>query len=103
MNVFKFWIVFIAMTLVSTYLGHKSRLYCQQHKVAYEIMLFSDAIGFVCNGGDSFGYGNYFKWSYAKWINSPDRNIIERLLFWNFGIIYDATNPSAEYQYPLKV
>jgi hypothetical protein len=96
-------VVFIAMIVLPYYIEHQVRTYAQYHPTLYNVMIALDYTNFVNNGGGFFGYSNYFKWRYAKWINSPDRTIVERLLFWKWGIFYDATNPPNEYQYPLKV
>ena len=51
------------------------------------------------SGGD-IGYNNYYKWQYATWRKSPDRNIFEKIMFWDRGLLfYDASNPPKKYRY----
>ena len=58
---------------------------------------------FGLNGGYPIGYSNYGKWVYAKWRADPKRTTLEKILFWDRGILYDASNPPEEYPYPLLV
>lgn len=95
-------IIFVLFTFISNYINHELRLFAQQNEQAYELMLYFDYFSFVCNGGGSWGYGNFYKWKYAKWINDSNRKNIEKFLFWNKGFFYDATSPPEKYPYPPK-
>ncbi|HPI67186.1 MAG TPA: hypothetical protein PKZ16_01405 [bacterium] len=97
-------IVIISLIFISclcqSLVAHKLHSWAQHNKNLYKILEITDLVGFISSGGESFGYANQYKWSYARWLNNPKRTTIEKLLFWKVGILYDATNPPDEYQYP---
>jgi len=82
-------------------INHEIRKFSQHHKTIYEIVRTSDFIDFVMNGGGALGYENYYKWTYAKWRASPKRTTFQKIMFWDVGLLYDASNPPKEYAYPL--
>jgi hypothetical protein len=102
MNKFYWMIAFVASSIIYHILDNKLRTVAQNNKNLYGIIMASDLCTFAINGGDQFGYNNYFKWHYAKWINDPKRTTFERMMFWRVGIIYDATDPPDEYEFPSK-
>jgi len=92
-------LIFISC-LCQSLIAHKLHSWAQYNKSLYKILEISDFIGFINCGGESFGYANQYKWLYARWLNNPNRTTAEKILFWKFGILYDASNPPEEYQYP---
>ncbi|MCD6149975.1 hypothetical protein J7J13_04310 [bacterium] len=104
-NVMKIFVALIIVFVIATgsiIANHKFRTVAQKHEIIYETMLVLDLMDFVATGGGFLGYSNYFKWCYAKWRNS-DRTMLEKALFWNFGVLYDAISPLKEYRYPLEI
>lgn len=87
--------------IVCRYVNIEIRKTAQHNEKLYGVVMTIDMMEFVMNGGGSFGYENYFKWSYAKWRNDEKRTFFEKIMFWNAGILYYAANPPEEYQYPL--
>ena len=104
-NVMKIFVALIIVSVIATgsiIANHKFRTVAQKHEIIYETMLVLDLMDFVATGGGFFGYNNYFKWCYTKWRSSSNRTILEKILFWNSSILYDAISPPKEYQYLLK-
>jgi hypothetical protein len=81
-------------------IDHQIRIAAQQNEGLYKVMQVRDGLGFLMCGGDQFTYRNQFKWEYAQWLNSPERTWLEKSLFWKTGILWDASDPPDEYQYP---
>jgi len=95
------WVVWVLIVNIGFgYVDHHLRTIAQQDEVLYEVMLARDELGFLIYGGDQFTYHNQYKWEYAQWLNSPDRTWLEKQLFWKTSIVWDASNPPDEYQYP---
>lgn len=95
--------VFLAALVIAVFVrvgGHAFRTSAQENPTLYQAMLVFDLIDFTTAAGGSFGYSNYFKWYYATWRKSPDRTWSQKALFWDRGILYDATSPPREYSYP---
>ncbi|MFC1656505.1 hypothetical protein ACFL14_00865 [Patescibacteria group bacterium] len=86
--------------MFTTWVDHSLRSAAQQNEGMYQAMLVIDGMTFMQNGGGALGYQNYFKWEYAKWINSPERTRWQKAAFWDTGIFYDASDPPEEYRYP---
>lgn len=82
------------------FLNHKIHQVAQHNKTLYEIVMTTDGMAFMFSGGDSLGYQNYYKYQYAKWRADPERTRLQKIMFWDKGILYDASNPPDEYQYP---
>ncbi|MFH1667543.1 MAG: hypothetical protein ABH884_00780 [Candidatus Komeilibacteria bacterium] len=95
-------ILCLSLIITSSLIEHKVRTYAQSHEGVHNIVMTLDMMDFIATGGDHFGYSNFYKWNYAKWINSPDRTILQKALFWKTGFLYDANFPPAEYKYPFK-
>ncbi|TSC58367.1 MAG: hypothetical protein Greene041619_591 [Candidatus Peregrinibacteria bacterium Greene0416_19] len=93
-------VVGIVLATVSDLGYHPLRRAAQQNRTLYDIMLALDLIDFAHNGGGSFGYSNYYKYQYATWRADPKRTVLERMLFWDIGFMYEAANPPAQYPYP---
>ena len=105
-DVMKIFVALIVVSVIATgsiIANHKFRTVAQKHETIYETMLVLDLMDFVATGGGFLGHSNYFKWCYAKWRSSSERTILEKALFWNFGVLYDARIPPKEYQYPLEI
>ena len=103
MNTIKVLLVLLVIFFLragSSYLSHQFRQNAQENESLYTAMLNIDAFSFVTAGGGAVGYDNYYKWRYSHWINSPERSWLERILFWDQGIFYDATAPPEHYRYP---
>ncbi|MCK4539715.1 hypothetical protein KAU09_01005 [Candidatus Parcubacteria bacterium] len=103
MKTFAYFVIFLVIVISLNFVNHKIRTYSQYHKNIYAVLTVLDLMDFVAAGGGPVGDNNYFKWCYAKWRNSPDRSILEKVLFWDIGFLYDANNLAEKYQYPLKV
>lgn len=84
----------------SIFLNHKIHQVAQHNKALHEIVMTTDGIAFMLGGGGSSGYQNYYKWQYAKWRADPERTRLQKIMFWDKGILYDASDPPDEYQYP---
>lgn len=97
------WIPILAIIVLlwigSGFLNHKIHQAAQYNKTLYEIVMVTDGMSFFISGGDP-GYKNYYKWQYAKWRADPERTRIQKIMFWDKGFLYDASNPPDEYQYP---
>jgi hypothetical protein len=78
-------------------INHQIRKFSQNHKTIYEVVMVSDLVSFALNGGGAFEYQNYYKWSYAKWRIDPKRTTFQKIMFWDVGLLYDASNPPKEY------
>lgn len=101
-------VAFLAGFHVGGYYVNQELRRLQQNSVVWcQIMLVKDAFEFFYCGGDLFGFSNYFKWSYAVWVNSSERTWWQKALFWKGGLLYGAlynlSDPPAEYQYPLRI
>jgi len=94
-------LMFLTVFILSNKVSHKIRTASQQNKTLHEVIKSADFMDFFTNGGGSLSYENYYKWSYSKWRNNPNRTSLEKILFWNAGFVYDATNAPKEYPYPL--
>jgi len=92
-------VILVGGYVFTAYISHEAHRVAQYDENLYKIVISCDLISFVMYGGNPVGYQNYFKWNYAKWRNDLERTWLEKFLFWNKGIFYDASNPSAEYQY----
>lgn len=84
----------------SDFLNHKIHQVAQYNKTLHEIVMTTDGIAFMFGGGDKFGYQNYYKYQYAKWRADPERTRLQKIMFWDKSILYDASDPPDEYQYP---
>lgn len=93
-------IVILSLHLLSKTASHTFRTAAQQSQPLYQVMLATDLMDFATVGGDPISYDNYYKWVYATWRNSPERTWWQKALFWNVGIVYDASHPPLEYAYP---
>lgn len=93
-------VVFIAIPVLSGLSSHAFRVSAQGNATLYQAMITVDAMSFLTAGGGSFGYDNYFKWYYATWRKSPERACWQKVLFWDAGFLYEASNPPKEYPYP---
>ena len=93
-------VIWITIFLAFHYIGQETRKISQCNKFVHEALIVTDFIAFQQNGGGSFGYNNYFKWIYAKWRADPKRTTFEKIMFWNVGLFYEATNPPEKYKYP---
>ena len=100
MKYFIVCIVGLFIIYLSYGLDNKIRKFSQNNELAYEVIRVFDGVTFISNGGGSFGYNNYYKWSYAKWMQNEERTFFEKVLFWDVGILYVANNPPKEYEYP---
>ena len=94
------FMVIIVLLVIGGIASHVFRTAAQQNKALYQVMLTMDTMTFMTGGGGSFDYDNYFKWCYATWRKSPERTWREKILFWDTGFFYDASNPPKEYEYP---
>lgn len=98
------WVLIVAIIVLinigSNLLDHKIRQVAQHNETLHEIVMVTDAMSFMTGGGGPIGYKNYYKWQYAKWRADPERTWFEKAMFWNGGILYDASDPPDEYQYP---
>jgi hypothetical protein len=102
MKVIAFIVICLAFIITSSLVEHKVRTYSQTHEEVHNVMMVLDMMDFVATGGDHFGYSNFYKWNYAKWINSPDRTKLQKALFWKTGLFYDANFPPENYKYPFQ-
>lgn len=93
-------LVILSFNLCSVYVNHKIHQAGQHNKVIHEIVMQLDFMDFMVAGGGAFGYANYYKYHYAKWRQDPKRTWIQKVMFWDKGFMYDASNPPEEYQYP---
>ena len=103
MKTFFFCVIFIVLSIINNVLDHKIRTFAQKNKTLHEIIMTTDLCSFAMNGGDPLNYNNYYKWTYAKWINDEKRTTFEKIIFWKTGFFYDASNPPREYRYPLLI
>lgn len=92
--------IWIMVFLIFRYVGQEIRKVSQHNKFVHEVLMTTDFIAFQQNGGGSFGYDNYYKWTYAKWRADPKRTVFEKMMFWDIGFFYNASNPPEEYKYP---
>jgi len=92
--------ILISIPIVLRIAGNEIRRTSQTNQTLYGIIIATDLITFTQNGGGPVGYDNYYKWVYAKWRADPKRTTFEKIMFWNAGFFYDATNPPEEYKYP---
>lgn len=92
--------IWITVFLVFRYVGQETRKVSQRNKFVHEVLMVTDLIEFQQSGGGPFGYDNYFKWTYAKWRADPERTVFEKMMYWDIGFFYDASNPPKEYKYP---
>jgi len=95
-----FSVILIGGYIFTAYTSHEMHKFAQHNEKLYRTVMSCDFISFAMHGGNPLGYQNYFKWNYAKWRKAPERTWLEKILFWDTGIIYDASNPPTEYQYP---
>lgn len=98
------WVLILLLVVLinigSISLNHKIHQAAQHNKTLHEIVITTDGIAFMLGGGGPFGYQNYYKWQYAKWRADPERTRLQKIMFKNKGILYDASDPPDEYQYP---
>ena len=103
MKYVRWLLIFVLLNTImfaGQYAEHKFRTAAQKNETLYTVMLSMDAIGFIAWSGGDIGYNNYYKWQYATWRKSPDRNIFEKIMFWDRGLLfYDASNPPKKYRY----
>ncbi|MFA6325186.1 MAG: hypothetical protein WCX46_03090 [Candidatus Paceibacterota bacterium] len=99
-NLFK-CILFCLAVILCHGINYGARKMSQKNETLHNIIMDVDFYCFVTDGGGGFGYRNYYKWEYAKWRKDPKRTIFEKMMFWDLGILYDATSPPEEYEYPL--
>ena len=100
LKTFFIWSIILALSFLTHKIGSEIRKVSQNNKILHEIIVTTDFISFTQNGGGPFGYENYYKWLYSKWRVDPRRTVFEKIMFWNAGIFYEATNPPEEYEYP---
>jgi len=92
-------VILIGGWIFTAYTSHEMHRATQHNEKLYKAVMSCDLISFMMHSGNPVGYQNYYKWHYAKWRQDPKRTRLEKFLFWDKGIFYDASNPPAEYQY----
>jgi len=88
--------IIVLIHIGSIFLNHKIHQAAQYNKTLHEIVMITDGMSFMTGAGGPISYKNYYKWHYVKWLRSPERTRLQKIMFWD---VFWKELPD-EYQYP---